>query len=169
MLSRVDALDAILMNRVKENAAKEIEAAFKAKYAYTFDFSKTSSSGSVGTQFTRFTGTKVQILAQNRYVPRGEGPSGGSDILLLRRYLYFCISKASKLSIAILPENKAPQGDRIFADRIPETRLFDVQRMQINAGQASGSHRPASARILRPKDQTSTAPNAGTKISHLRY
>ena len=89
--------------------------------------------------------------------------------MLLRRYLYFCISKASKLSIAVLPENKAPQGDRIFADRIPETRLFDVQRMQINAGQASGIQRPASARILRPKDQTATAPNAGTEISKLRY
>ena len=69
----------------------------------------------------------------------------------------------------MLPENKAPQGDRIFADRTPETRLFDVQRMQINAGQASGSQRPASARILRPKDQTATAPNAGTEISNLRY
>ena len=41
--------------------------------------------------------------------------------------------------------------DRIFADRPPEARIFDVQRLEIQASSGGSLQRPASARILRPQ------------------
>ena len=112
---RVDALDAILMDKVRENQAKEAENAFKTKFAYSFDFSQ----------------------------DRGGGKKG---------------------------------SERIFADRTPDTRIFDVQKIELDTG-GSGTpqKRPASARIIRPQsarphrppDGSDTGKGAGSSAEHV--
>jgi len=109
---RVDALDAILMDRVKENQAKEAENAFKSKYAYSFDFSQDTGAGKRG-------------------------------------------------------------AERIFADRTPDTRIFDVQKMELyTGGSGAPQKRPASARIVRPQSARPHRPSdvgdgAGSSAEHV--
>jgi len=111
---RVDALDAILMDKVRENQAKEAENAFKTKFAYSFDFSQ----------------------------DRGGGKS----------------------------------SERIFADRTPDTRIFDVQKIDLyTGGSGAPQKRPASARIIRPQsarphrppDGGETGEGAGSSAEHV--
>jgi len=98
---RVDVLDCILLNKVKDNKAKEIEAALQKKYAYSFDFSRERGDAS------------------------GEAPSS----------------------------QHSSGGDRIYADKNTESRVFDVQKMEIYAAAGAGGvlQRRGSGRILRPQ------------------
>ena len=98
---RVDALDCILLGKVKDNKAKEIETALQKKYAYSFDFSRERGDTS------------------------GEAPSS----------------------------QHSGGGDRIYADKNTESRVFDVQKMEIYAATGAGGvlQRRGSGRIPRPQ------------------
>jgi hypothetical protein len=57
------------------------------------------------------TGTKVQILTQ-KALRAEDGGAGSQGRLILRQYLYFCTSKASKLSTAELRAEDGGAGSQ---------------------------------------------------------